>query len=151
MKICYAASSGGHLEEILSLSKLNTLYDSFFITEKTQYAVDCGKTKVYFFEQVNRKDKFLFAKLALIFCKAFFVFFREKPDIIISTGALMAVPVCFAGKLMKKKIIYIESIARVKSASVAGKLIYHFADLFIVQWENLKKVYPRAVCGGKII
>lgn len=151
MRICYAASSGGHLEEILALSELNTLYDSFLLTEKTQYAVDCRQSKVYCLQQVNRKDKLLFAKLTLIFCKALFVFIREKPDVIISTGALMAVPVCIAGKLMKKKVIYIESIARVKSASASGKFIYKFADLFIVQWESLKKVYPRAICAGRIL
>ena len=50
----------------------------------------------------------------------------------------------------KKKIIYIESFARVDEASLTGKLMYPIADKFIVQWEEMLKLYPKAVYGGAI-
>ncbi len=77
---------------------------------------------------------------------------KEKPDVIISTGALATVPFCIAGKLMKKKVIYIESFARVDSPSLTGKIMYKLklADLFIVQWVEMLQFFPKAVVGGRI-
>ena len=62
----------------------------------------------------------------------------------------MAIPICIYAKLFGKKIIYIESMARINSPSATGKLVYKFADLFIIQWEELRKFYPKAVYGGVI-
>ncbi len=56
----------------------------------------------------------------------------------------------FLAKLFGKKLIYIESFARVYDGSKTGKLLYKYADLFIVQWESLKEVYPKAIYGGSI-
>ena len=53
-------------------------------------------------------------------------------------------------KLRGGKVIYIESFARVHDASLTGKLVYRFADLFIVQWETMIDVYPRAKYVGGI-
>jgi UDP-N-acetylglucosamine:LPS N-acetylglucosamine transferase len=75
---------------------------------------------------------------------------KEKPDCIISTGALITYPICLLGKMMGKKIIYIESFARVDRPSLTGKFMYKVADLFIVQWEELLKHYPKAVHTGGI-
>ncbi len=85
-----------------------------------------------------------------MFLKSFFWLIKEKPDIIVSTGALVTCPISLLGKLMRKKIIYIESFARVDNASLTGKLFYKIADVFIVQWEELLKIYPKAIYGGGI-
>ena len=74
----------------------------------------------------------------------------EKPDYIISTGALATFPVCVIGKLRGVKIIYIESFARVDDASMTGKLMYPIADLFLVQWEEMLKIFPKAIYAGGI-
>ena len=78
------------------------------------------------------------------------VFLKEKPDAIVSLGALATVQICLLGKLFRKKIIYIETFAKVDSPTLTGKIIYPFADLFIVQREELMKFYPKAVFGGAI-
>jgi len=75
---------------------------------------------------------------------------KERPSCIISTGALATYPICIIGFIMRIKIIYIESFARVDSPSLTGKLMYKFADLFIVQWEEMLEVYPKAKYGGGI-
>jgi UDP-N-acetylglucosamine:LPS N-acetylglucosamine transferase len=71
------------------------------------------------------------------------ILLKEKPDVIITTGAHTCVPMCYLGKIFKKKIIYIESFAKVKTPNLSGKLVYPIADLFIVQWPELLKYYPK--------
>ena len=82
--------------------------------------------------------------------KSFKIFLREKPDVIISTGALATIPMCIFAKVLKKKIIFIESFAKVTSPTLTGKLIYKFADQFYVQWEQMKEYYPEAIYEGGI-
>lgn len=149
MKICFVASSGGHLEQLMKLNDLMVRYDSFIITENTEYKVDYD-IKTYFVDQVNReniKDLIKFMKSFVIIFK---IFKMEKPDIVISTGALSTIPACLLGKILKKKIIFIESFAKIEKPSLTGKLVYKFADLFIIQWESLKKYYPNAIYKGGI-
>ena len=72
------------------------------------------------------------------------------PDIIISTGALSTIPMCLLGKVFRKKIIFIESFAKVNSPTLTGKLIYKIADQFYVQWEEMLDIYPKAIYKGGI-
>ena len=78
------------------------------------------------------------------------IWIREQPDYVITTGTLVVLPLAFLAKIFRKKLIYIETFARVYDGTRAGKLMYKYADLFIVQWESLKKIYPNAVYGGSI-
>ena len=57
---------------------------------------------------------------------------------------------CCLGKIFGSKVIYIETFANVTTKTSTGKLIYKFADLFIVQWESMLEIYPNAVYGGWI-
>ena len=75
---------------------------------------------------------------------------KEKPNIIITTGAGASYPTCFIGKILGKKIIYIESFAKITSSSMTGRKIYPFADKFLVQWEEMKKIYPKAEYHGTV-
>lgn len=150
IKICFVASSGGHLEEISCLRNVEKNYESFLITEKGNFNEVKFTDRIYYLKQVNRKEIFFIFKFLIIFLNSFFILFKEKPKFIISTGALATVPVCLIGKLMKIKVIYIESFARVDHPSMTGRLIYKFADLFIVQWEEMLNYYPKAIYVGGI-
>ena len=75
---------------------------------------------------------------------------KEKPDVVITTGALVAFPICLIAKIFGKHIIYIESFARVNSRSLTGRLLYPISDLFLVQWEEMLKFYPKAKYVGGI-
>lgn len=99
---------------------------------------------------MNRRQLVFLPKLAILFIRAFGILIKEKPDFIITTGALVAYPFCVVGKLMGVKLVYVESFARVKRPSLTGRLLYNFADLFIVQWEDMLKLYPKSVLGGGI-
>ena len=69
---------------------------------------------------------------------------NEKPDVIISSGAAVAVPFFYIGKLMGAKLIYIEVYDRIDKSTITGRIVYPIADRFIVQWEDMLKLYPKA-------
>ena len=75
---------------------------------------------------------------------------KEKPDLIISSGAAVAVPFFYLGKMVGAKLIYIEVFDRIDKPTMTGKMVYPIVDKFIVQWEEMKKVYPKAVNFGSI-
>ena len=78
------------------------------------------------------------------------VLYKEKPDIIISSGAAVAVPFFYLGKLHGSKLVYIEVFDRIDKPTMTGKMVYPITDKFIVQWEEMKKVYPKAINLGSI-
>ena len=150
IKICFAASSGGHYEQILMLKPLMEKYDSFVITEKTNYSAETKGEKIYYLNQVNRKEKkFIWTMIQNVW-KSIGIYRKEKPDVIICTGVLAMIPICMISKMMGKELIYIESFAKVTSPTETGKLLYKFADRFYVQWESMLKFYPKAVYLGGI-
>lgn len=63
---------------------------------------------------------------------------------------MVAFPMAYLAKIFRKKLIYIETFARIKDGTRTGKIMYEKADLFIIQWEDLKSVYPNAIYGGSI-
>lgn len=62
----------------------------------------------------------------------------------------MAIPFFWIGKIMKIKLVYIEVFDRMDKPTITGKLVYPISDLFFVQWERMKKVYPKAKNIGSI-
>lgn len=150
-KICLISSSGGHFEQLLMLRKLEEDYDVFIVTEKTKYNKQDKKIN-YYVTQVNRKEVLFIFKMIAIFFKSLYIYLKEKPDVIISTGVLAVIPMMFIGHYLKKKVIYIESFAKINSPTMTGKLIYkkHIADRFYIQWESMKEFYPDAICKGGI-
>lgn len=75
---------------------------------------------------------------------------KEKPDLIISSGAAVAVPFFYLGKLFGAKLVYIEVFDRIDASTISGKMCYPISDLFIVEWEEMKKIYPKAINLGSI-
>lgn len=150
MKIGFIASSGGHFEQLMMLYPLMKKNDSFILTEQTTFDVNTKGIKKYNVLQVNRKELFFFIKILIVFFQSLKIFIKERPDVVLSTGALSTVPILLIAKLCKKKVVFIESFSKVNSATITGKVVYKFADLFIVQWEELIKYYPNAKFGGGI-
>lgn len=148
IKLCYTASDGGHIQELLRLSGLRTRYPGILITESRH--ITQGFTAVYTLPQVNRKNIRYFPRFLGSFLTVGRILLKERPTHIISCGAMCTVPVCLLGKLMGIRLIYIESYTRVKDLSLTGKLLYPLADLFVVQWKQLALRYPKAVYGGAL-
>lgn len=150
IKVCLIASSGGHIEELMQLNKIREKYSHFFMFPETAWTRQIDGKK-YFILDMNRKNKCtkLFSLFKMFF-QQIFIYFKERPNLIVTTGAVVALPICLYAKVFHKKIIFIESIARVTSCSQTGKIMVKLADLFIVQWEDQLKCYPEAKYGGWI-
>ncbi len=149
-KLCFAASSGGHYEQLLMLKPLMEKYDSIVVTEKTSYHTAIQGQKMYYMKQVNRKEiSFLWRMLINVF-RSLKIYIKEKPDVVICTGVLAMIPICLICKLFRKRLIYIESFAKITSPTETGKLLYKFADQFYVQWEPMLEFYPNAIYLGGI-
>ena len=150
-KICLISSSGGHFEQLLMLKPLGEKHDIFIVTERTKYNKK-DKTIKYRVTQVNRKEILFIPKMLAIAFKSLYIFMKERPDVIISTGVLAVIPMLFLGHLFHKKVVYIESFAKISSPTMTGKLVYkkNWAGQFYVQWESMKEFYPNAICVGGI-
>lgn len=146
LKICLVSSSGGHFEQLRMLKMLGVEYDIFFVTEKTDYKIEAD----FYLPQTGSNDKKFVIKMAKNIILSLKIWIKEKPDVVITTGTVVAIPLALLAKVLRKKLIYIETYARVSDGTKAGRLMYKFADLFIVQWESLLKIYPKAVYGGSI-
>jgi beta-1,4-N-acetylglucosaminyltransferase len=145
-KVCLISSSGGHYEQLKMLHSLEEENELVWITEKTDFV---SKADYYLF-QTGSKDKLFLLKMSLNLFKSLKIWFKEKPDYVVTTGAMIVIPMALIAKVFGKKVVYIETFARVHGGTRTGRLMYKFADLFIIQWEPLKKVYPKAIYGGGI-
>lgn len=150
IKICFAASTGGHFEQLMMLKPIMQASESFILTEKTQYSVKNDDQAVFYLHQVNRKESFWGMYLLLNAFKSIYIFMKQRPDVVICTGALAMIPMCLLAKMFGKKLIFIESFAKVTSPTETGKFLYKFADRFYVQWESMLEIYPNAVYLGGI-
>ena len=152
-KVVFISSTGGHLNELLQLKPLMKKYNSYIITEKTKSNLSLKDKfdKVYYLTYGTKKNLFTyFFKFSFNILKSLYLFIKIRPSVIITTGTHTAVPMCYIGKLFRSKIIYIETFANSKTKTVAGRLVYPIADTFIVQWESMLELYPKAVLGGWI-
>lgn len=150
LKVCFAASSGGHYEQLLMLRPLMERYDSFILTEKTLYTTNLKNIRAYYLIQTNRKEIIWILKFLVNTVRSISVFYKERPDVIVCTGVLSMIPMCLLCKLFGKRLIYIESFAKVTSGTESGRFLYRFADQFYVQWESMLKIYPKAIFLGGI-
>lgn len=147
-KVCFIASTGGHFEQLMMLKPIMDKNYSFIVTEKTEYSITEDNKKIYYLSQVNRHERAFIFKMILNIFKSLCIFTKENPDVIISTGALSTIPMCLIAKIFRKKLIFIESFAKINSPTITGKLLYKFADEFYVQWEKMKEHYPNAIFKG---
>lgn len=151
-KILFISSIGGHLTQLLQLKPLFEDYDYHLVTEKSSITEELKTehpTSLLVYGARNYPISYLF-KFSYNCLKSLMIFLKERPDVVITTGAHTAVPMCYIAKLFRKKVIFIESFAKTTTPTLSGRMVYPIADMFIVQWETMKEVYPKAVYGGSI-
>lgn len=152
-RVLFISSTGGHLSELLQLEPLFKKYDSYIITEKTKSNMGLYKKykNVKYLVYGTRHNMFTYIfKFLWNSLKSLYYYLSICPDVIITTGTHTAVPMCYIGRLFGSKVIFIETFANSKTKTLAGKLVYPIANTFIVQWESMLKLYPKAIYGGWI-
>ncbi|GGE24899.1 PssD/Cps14F family polysaccharide biosynthesis glycosyltransferase [Streptococcus himalayensis] len=148
MKVCLVGSSGGHLTHLYLLKPFWQDKERFWVIfDKEDARSVLRDEKMYScYFPTNRNIKNLIKNTLL----AIKVLRKERPDVIISSGAAVAVPFFYLGKLFGVKTVYIEVFDRIDKPTLTGKLVYPVTDKFIVQWEKMKEVYPKAINLGSI-
>lgn len=150
MRICMIGNAGGHLEQLKQLRQLKDYYEIYYVTNKSISNKDLKYINYYIKAPHGKNRLSTMIGYFINTVQAIYILFRIRPQIIISTGAGIAVPIICIGKMLGIKIIFIESFARMETPSKTGKLIYKMADTFIIQHRQLAKYYPKALYGGWI-
>lgn len=132
-RLCFVSSSGGHWEQLQKLKPLADKYEGFFVTEKTQFDAPLGK---YFMIQTDLKDKMMPLKMIWNAIYSVFIWIKERPDFVITTGTMVAYPFYLMAMLFHKKFVFIETFGRANMPTVAGK-----------KWRDMQ-IYLS--CSGKL-
>jgi UDP-N-acetylglucosamine transferase subunit ALG13 len=151
LRLCLAASGGGHLRQLLDLKPVWSRHDYFFVTEDTALGRSLGDEHPvrfvphYGWGQARLGKGLRMARSAFVnFFKAAALMLRERPHVVISTGAgAVFFPVLWA-RLLGARVVVIESFARFEHASLFGRMAAPFAHDFVVQSEQLARHYPKA-------
>jgi beta-1,4-N-acetylglucosaminyltransferase len=158
MKFLVVLGEGGHTAELLNLVALLGLkYKYHYIMTKGDNLSQKKITipgPVHWVYRARKKNTKLFdaiIKTLVDGIKALWIILRIRPDAILSCGPAIAVPVSIAGKILGKRIIFVETGSRVNHLSLTGRIMYLYADLFFVQWPQLRKKRPRAIYAGRLI
>lgn len=148
LKVCLVGSSGGHLTHLYMLKPFWENKDRFWVTFDKEDARSLlqGEQMYPLYFPSNRSIKALIINT----WRALKILPKEKPDLIISSGAAGAVPFFWLGKLFGAKTIYIEVFDRIDASTLAGKMCYPVTDKFIVEWDEMKAVYPKSINLGSI-
>lgn len=148
MKILLVCTSGGHFSTMQSLNKFWGSHDRVWVTDlQSDTEVLNAGEKVHWLPYQAPRNIVAFLKGLY---PAFQVMLKEKPDLVLSTGASIAVNFGLMSKLLGCKFIYIESISRSQDLSLSGKIVYWLSDKFYVQWPNLTASYRRALFRGYV-
>ena len=150
-RTCLAYSPGGHLSELLRAIAGIAFADCFHVTYRSgrlapEQAAGAGAPRIYHLCHPRRSPWRTLANAA----QAVLILLRERPRLVISTGADVAVPVVVLGKLLGATTVFVETGGTVEP-SLAGRLCYPFSDLFLVQWPEKLRAFPRAVLADGLL
>ena len=153
-KILFISSTGGHFIELMKLKPLMEKCNYHIVTEKTktnEKLKDKYGKKINFLLYATRQEMKIYPFVLIANCFiSLWVFIKNRPQVIITTGTHTAGPMCCIAKLLGSKVIYIETFANRNTKTSTGKLLYNVADTFVVQWEEMLELYPKAEYWGWI-
>jgi beta-1,4-N-acetylglucosaminyltransferase len=149
MKVTLICSSGGHLAQLYRLEPWWGRHQRTWVTFETADAVSLleGEATVWAFHPTTRNLPNLFRNLRL----AWRVLRRERPDVVVSDGAGVAVPFFLIARILRIRTVYLEVYDRIDDPTLTGRLCYPLSDLFLLQWEEQRRSYPRGVVIGAVL
>ena len=150
MKCLLVASSGGHLGELFALRSAWKEQDLVWVSFPTTDAksILCSEDKLYWAHYPTNRNIFNLVRNILLAWK---LLRKERPDVVISTGAGVGVPFIWLSALLSIETIFIESITFTDRPSLSARLVYPLVDHYFVQWPQLAKKYDKALCRGQIL
>jgi len=149
MKICLVASAGGHLTQLRKLATAWSDHSGFWVITTPVVGNTLAQSgQVYVVGECNREHPF---RVVVTMLRCLTIVFKERPDVVISTGAAAGCLTALFGRMLGAKVVWLDSITNVERPSLSGRMIRPFADLFLVQWPELAERYKGAEYVGAVI
>lgn len=147
--VALVGSSGGHLAQLLALRGFWSRHDHFWVTFDTEDAVSqlAAERTYWCAHPTNRNIPNLIRNTFL----AVRVLRRERPCVIVSTGAAVAVPFFYLGRLMGARTVFIEVVDQIDSPTLTGRLVRPISTRVLVQWHEQLPFYPGATVVGPLL
>lgn len=145
-QVCIICSAGGHFAEAIEATSLSDARRFYVTKNEAHITARLAGQHVYYVVDPHT-SLVLYVKNLL---QSINIYIRERPKVIVTTGAGIALAMCILGRLFGSKIIFIESGARVTTMSKTGRLLYRFAHVSYVQWKSLHEKYPKSVYVGRL-
>ena len=156
MKLLVVLGEGGHSAELLNLVDLfSDRYDYHYIVSKKDNLIDRIRHPGPIYKVTRPRGKHTgtlcsIFQTILALIESLWILLRIRPVAMIGSGPAIFVPVSIVGKLLGVRIIFVETGSRVKTLSLTGRIVYRWADLFFVQWPQLKETLPKAIYAGRL-
>lgn len=148
-KICLAASAGGHLMQLLKVAESWQGRDVFYVSTVPVVAEKLERLgKTYIVGECNREHPF---RTLMVMLRCFKIALKERPGVVISTGAAPGLLICVLAKLFGGKIVWLDSIANTEKLSMSGRMVRPFADLILSQWPDVAAKYKNVEFVGAVI
>lgn len=147
MKVCIVSSCGGHLTEVRELRHVYQQYEHCYVLNDHALLPPDMVGHTYFIAHSERDWKFF-----LNLWEAWRILRRERPDVILSTGAGPVVPFAIIARLFfRVRILYIETLTQIYKPSLTGKIMRWLAHRCFYQWPGLARYFPSGTYGGPLL
>ena len=144
--VCVVSSCGGHLTEVRALRSVYEPYRHFYVLNDRILLPKDMEGKTYFVRHAERDWR-----CVVNLWEAWRILRKERPRVILSTGAGPAVPFALVGRALGIPTVFVETFTRVLTPSLTGRIMYYVADRFFYQWPTLQRFFPRGTWGGLLV
>lgn len=147
-RVMLVCSAGGHLDQLMQLRPWWERHDRSWVSFDSEDVITNleGERRYRGYAPTTRNGWNLVRNLLL----SIRLLVRERPDLIVSTGAGLAVPFFWIGRAFGSRTVYVEVYDRIDSPTLTGRLCRRVSNLFLLQWESQRDVYPSGVYAGPL-
>lgn len=146
-RVLLVSSGGGHWIELLRLRPAFRGHQVSYVTVSRDYAADLDGERLHVVPDVTRWNKIRWVQTALLLL---WILIRERPHVVLSTGALPGFFAIRLAKLLRRRTVWVDSIANVDELSMSGQKIGRHADLWLTQWPHLSTP-DGPQCSGAVL
>jgi UDP-N-acetylglucosamine:LPS N-acetylglucosamine transferase len=149
MRVVLVGSSGGHLVQLYQLQPWWKEHERVWVTFQKVDSVSllADEHVVWAYHPTTRNLHNLLRNLVL----AWRLLRSYRPRVVVSTGAGVAFPFFVVARLLGMRTVYIEVYDRIDVPTLTGRLCYPLSDLFLLQWEEQKRLYRRGRVIGRLL
>lgn len=144
-KVLAIASGGGHWIQLRRIVPAFEGCEIVYVTTLQSYRYEVGEARFYVVPDANRWNRIRLIRMAV---KLVWVMLRERPDLVVSTGAAPGFFAVRLGRALGAKTVWIDSIANVEELSLSGKKVGPYVDLWLTQWPHLARPEGPFFAGG---